>query len=179
MPHKKTTMTEALEIFLKYLRILILLLSVGLVILLYGHCAQAAEKTTTQKALSIVCPGSEYLAEYVDSASRRYMVNRLTLVAQIWSESRCNPKAIGAMGEVGLMQLHGVAKNGLKRHQLLVPRTNIFTGARWLSLRERDCGSAFWGLSGYNAKTCKGGRRYARRVLKVVRRIRKAMERYN
>jgi hypothetical protein len=32
-------------------------------------------------------------------------------------------------------------------------------------LREVDCGGLFLGLSGYNARTCQGGKRYARKVL--------------
>jgi soluble lytic murein transglycosylase-like protein len=105
------------------------------------------------------------------------MVPRLHLVAMIWRESRCSAVALGEAGEIGLMQLRGVARNGLSRKDLLDPRTNILTGARWLSLRERDCGGQVAGLSGYNSRTCRGGRKYARRILSTVARIRRELAR--
>ena len=71
------------------------------------------------------------------------------------------------------MQLHGVAANGLTLFELVQPRHNIDTGARWLSLRERDCGGKVAGLSGYNSRTCTGGKRYARKVLSTVEWMRK------
>lgn len=138
--------------------------------------ARGADGTTA--ALSVVCPGKEYLAPHVNEAARRYLVSRMTLVAQMFCESRCRPTAIGRAGEVGLMQLHGVAANGMSLFELAQPRENVMAGARWLSLRERDCGGQAAGLAGYPARKCgsKGGRRYARRVLAVVERIRKAIE---
>lgn len=138
------------------------------------HCAgPAMAGDTTRAALEALCPGHGHLAEHVDEAARRYLVSRVTLVAQIWAESRCRAGAIGRAGEVGLMQLHGVAANGLGLFELAWPRTNILAGARWLSLRERDCGGQTAGLSGYNARTCRGGQHYARKVLTVVERIRR------
>jgi len=139
-------------------------------------CIPARAQTTTERAIAAVCPGREYLASHVDEAARRYLVPRLHLVAMIWCESRCRPGAIGRIGEVGLMQLHGVAANGLGLFELVQPRANILTGARWLGLRERDCGGQVAGLSGYNARTCRGGNRYARKVMAVVARIRKTLE---
>jgi soluble lytic murein transglycosylase-like protein len=156
---------------MKLLLVILALAWAGLLI-----CVPARAQTTTERAISAVCPGREYLAGHVDEAARRYLVPRLHLVAVIWVESRCIATAIGALGEIGLMQLLGVARNGLSRRALLDPRTNILTGARWLSLREVDCGGQVSGLSGYNARTCTGGRRYAHKVLAVVKRIRKEIE---
>src|SRR5512147_289021 len=135
-----------------------------------------AHAGSTEAALEVLCPGNAHLAPHVDEAAHRYLVPRLTLVAMIYCESRCEPDAVGKAGEVGLMQLMGVARNGLSRRQLLDPRTNILTGARWLALREVDCRGQLAGLSGYNARHCSGGRRYARRVMDVVERVRREIE---
>lgn len=156
------------------MKLLLVILAIAWAVLFI--CVPARAQTTTERAISAVCPGHEHLAEHVDDAARRYLVPRLHLVAVIWVESRCRPGAIGLIGEVGLMQLHGVAANGLGLFELVQPRANILTGARWLSLRERDCGGQVPGLSGYNARTCTGGHRYARKVLAVVKRIRKEIE---
>lgn len=139
-------------------------------------CVPAHANESTRVALAALCPGSEHLAEHVDEAAHRYLVPRLTIVAQIWCESRCRVGAIGRAGEVGLMQIHGVAANGLGLFELVQPRNNILTAARWLALRELDCGGQAAGLAGYNSRTCRGGRKYARRVLAVVQKVRKAIE---
>ena len=157
---------------MKILLIILALAWAGLLVCVPARPGSADTRTTTERAIAVVCPGREHLAAHVDEAARRYMVPRLHLVAMIWHESRCSAVAIGKAGEVGLMQLLGVARNGLTRRRLLDPRTNILTGARWLSLREVDCGGKAAGLSGYNARSCSGGMRYARRVLATVRRIR-------
>lgn len=42
--------------------------------------------------------------------------------------------------------------------------------------REVDCGGLLLGLSGYNARTCGGGKRYARKVLGLVAKFWKLIE---
>jgi len=158
------------------MKLLLIILALAWSGLLICVPARPGNAGTTARALEHLCPGNAHLAEHVDEAARRYMVPRLHLVAMIWCESRCVPGAIGKAGEIGLLQLLGVARNGLSRKALLDPRTNILTGARWLSLRERDCGGQVAGLSGYNARFCSGGKRYARRVLAVVASIRRTLE---
>jgi soluble lytic murein transglycosylase-like protein len=133
--------------------------------------AGPARASTTEDALAVLCPGRESLAPHIDEAARRYLIHPVVLVAVARKESNCRADAIGKAGEVGVMQLRGVARNGLTRRQLLDPRTNVLTGARWLALREVDCGGGLLlGLSGYNARTCQGGKGYARRVLDLVAR---------
>jgi hypothetical protein len=82
--------------------------------------------------------------------------------------------AIGKAGETCAMQIMpvGPARNGKTRAQLREPATCIATGARWLALREVECGGGlFLGLSGYNARKCDGGKGYARSVLALVARV--------
>ena len=128
-----------------------------------------ARATTTEDALSILCPGHRDLAPHVDAAARQYLHHPVTLVAQMSIESGCNMAAVGTHGERCAMQILGVAKNGHSGAALAAsPALCIATGARWLALREVDCGGLALGLSGYNARTCHGGKRYARKVLAKV-----------
>jgi hypothetical protein len=68
------------------------------------------------------------------------------------------------------MQLRGVARNGHTGAELAGnPALCIDTGARWLALRQVDCGGGLLlGLSGYNARTCSGGKKYARKVQALI-----------
>ena len=136
-------------------------------------CSRCAHATTTADALAVACPGHQSLAPLIDEAARKHMQHPITLVAVMAVESGCRMDAVGAAGEVCAMQLLGVARNGNSRQALAGdPALCIATGARWLSLREADCGGGlFLGLSGYNARTCQGGKRYARKVLARISRI--------
>lgn len=138
-------------------------------------CVGPARADTTSSALAVLCPGHQDLAEPVRAASRRYLHHPVTLVAVMAVESNCRMDAVGAAGEVCAMQLLGVARNGNSKRELRDPSTCIDTGARWLALREVDCGGLFLGLSGYNARTCGGGKGYARKVLAAVARFWRAM----
>jgi len=138
----------------------------------------ARAETTTEAALSVVCPGHLDLAPHLDAAARRYLVHPVVLVALMAEESGCRMGVVGSHGEVCAMQIHGVARNGHSRRALRSdPALCIATGARWLSLRTVDCGGGLlMGLAGYNAKECRHGKRYALRVLATVARIWKAIE---
>jgi soluble lytic murein transglycosylase-like protein len=133
-----------------------------------------AQAQSAARALAVLCPGHQDLAPHVDEAARRYLHHPAIIVAIMAVESNCRMSAVGTHGEICAMQImpNGPASNGLTREQLRDPATCIATGARWLSLREVDCGGAlFLGLSGYNARTCQGGKRYARNVLAKVAQI--------
>ena len=153
-----------------------LLFSAGLAICL-SHCSGPARAGTVEQALAVACPGHENWAPYVQSASRHWMVHPVLLVAVMEHESGCRMGKVGAHGERCAMQLLGVARNGRSNRELADPAICTDTGARWLSLRELDCGSKYLGLDGYNARKCKHGRKYARRVLALERRIWKELER--
>jgi hypothetical protein len=131
-----------------------------------------ARATTTEDALAVLCPGHQDLAPHVDAAARRYLQHPVTLVAIMSKESDCRMDVVGSRGEVCAFQLLGVARNGHRKRELQTnPALCIATGARWLALRQVDCGGLFLGLSGYNARTCKGGKGYARRVLDRIARV--------
>jgi soluble lytic murein transglycosylase-like protein len=133
--------------------------------------AGPARASTTTDAITILCPGRESLAPHIDEAARRYLLHPALLVAVMRKESHCRADAIGKAGEVGLFQLHGVARNGLTRCQLLDPRTNILTGARWLAMSETWAGGLAAGLGAYNTGKRGNGQGYARRVLALIARV--------
>lgn len=131
-----------------------------------GH---AKAETTTEKALRALCgPRAVRFAPYVDEAGRRYLTHPVLIVAVMRKESHCRPNVIGRHGDTGLTQVRGRARNGLSRKELLDPRTNILTGARWLSMMTTWCGSTALGLGAYNSGKCDRSRRYARSVLAFV-----------
>jgi hypothetical protein len=142
-----------------------------------GHGPGDRRISTTELALDALCPGHRDLAPHVDAAARQYMVHSVTLVAIMAKESDCRMDVVGAHGERCAMQLRGVARNGHSGKALAAsPALCIATGARWFALRQVDCGGGlFLGLSGYNAKTCQGGKRYARKVLAKVASFWRAM----
>jgi hypothetical protein len=134
--------------------------------------------STTELALSVACgPRATYLAPHVDRAARRYLLHPVLLVAVLACESRCRMDAVGKRGEVCAMQLLGVARNGHSRRALRrSPGLCISTGARWLALRQTECAHlGALAIGGYNARECRHGKRYARKVLATVERIWKAI----
>jgi hypothetical protein len=136
-----------------------------------------ANAQTALASLQVLCPKATALAPHVEAAARQHMQRPVVLVALMAVESNCRMDAVGAAGEVCAMQLRGVARNGHSKRALASnPALCVATGARWLSLREVDCGGGlFLGLSGYNARTCGGGKKYARKVLARVAQIWKAI----
>lgn len=66
------------------------------------------------------------------------------LMALTYRESSWRPAAIGARGEVGLMQVHGVAAFGYARAELLLSATNLAAGSRWLDRCALACRASGW-----------------------------------
>ena len=61
------------------------------------------------------------------------------IVAIAFRESSWRPDAVGRLGPLGLLQVHGVATEGLPREQVLDPGTNVGLGARWLDRCALQC----------------------------------------
>jgi len=61
------------------------------------------------------------------------------LAAIAFRESSWRENAIGSRGEVGLMQLHGLALHGQPPTRALDPVLNVRLGARWLDYAGRLC----------------------------------------
>ena len=104
-------------------------------------------------------------------------------VAMAFLESSFDPKAVGAIGEQGLVQVHGKAKRGC---DLTTPRGQAECGARWLVRVSKDCGGAVvldkakcfktrskgacsGGLAGYASGSCAASDQVAWVVLRRLR----------
>jgi len=142
-------------------------------------CFPARAETTTSRAIAALCgPQHVHLAHHVDAAARRYLLDRVLLVAVMARESSCRMAKVGAHHERCAMQIHGVARNGHSNRELADPATCIDTGARWLALREVDCRAlGALAIGGYNARECRHGRKYARKVRETVERAWREMRR--
>ena len=150
-----------------YMKLFLLLLAwAGLLLCVPARPAKSA--TTTERALSVACPGHEHLAPIVDAAARRQLLHPLSLVAVMRVESHCRMTAIGAAGERCAFQVRGVARNGRTNSELTNPQTCIETGSKWLAAMVTWCGSLAGGLGAYNSGKCGNGKRYARKVLSTV-----------
>jgi len=132
-------------------------------------------------------PRAETSCQYLDTvidASEENNIDPTILVALIRVESRWNPKVVSRSKACGLTQvLAKYSKYNCK--QLKNPITSIDEGAKKLNfwIYKYGKGNIKTGLCGYNAGfRCKGkkrnktGTRYARKVVKYAKEIRKMYE---
>jgi soluble lytic murein transglycosylase-like protein len=91
------------------------------------------------------------LVNAVIEASDEYGLDPLLVAVIISRESSWDEKAIGSRGEVGLMQVHGVAAQG---QDLKTARGQIKAGARWLRLSLDKCKTLEGALSAYGTGEC-------------------------
>jgi|ERR1035437_4295235 hypothetical protein len=145
-------------------------------------CSRCVHATTTEDALAVTCPGHQQFAKFIDESARKYMLHPVTLVALIFTESTCNPLAIGheVRGRVGVglgqPLTNSPAANGLTRSQLLDPRKNIDASAKWLAAMTVLCGDdLLLGFGAYASGKCSGGRQYAKRMARTIARIWRAI----
>ena len=141
----------------------------GLALCCMSECAPA-QASPAERALAALCPHAVAWAPLVDEAAHRQLLHPALLVAVMLPESGCQSGAVSRKGARGPMQLLGVARGNLRGDALHDPAANINAGARWLALREVECGSLFLGLGAYNAGPCGKGKGYARRVLDLLAR---------
>lgn len=101
---------------------------------------------------------------FIREAAERYDVAPPLIKAVIWRESRFDPHARGAAGELGLMQLRDMAAQewadaeairGFDHESCLDPRTNILAGTYYLGKLLKRYGNADdpvpYALADYNA----------------------------
>jgi membrane-bound lytic murein transglycosylase MltF len=111
------------------------------------------------------------LAVLLTHAAERYELDPYLLAALAIRESGLNPDAKGAVGELGLMQLHPYSAPGVrarwvcKRAPRDCTRAVVFEAAAHLRTQLRRCGGLEYALTAYNCGTC-GSSDYARRVVR-------------
>ena len=146
--------------------LLTLLLIVGVLICWLGHAARAygAEAQTTELQAADAITGllerpspllRERSGEIVEiarscvSTEARYGVPCLMLVAMMHHESRFDSTARGAVGERGLLQVHGVAARGCELDTIA---GQVDCGAVWLMHAYAHCHEDWFGaLTAYAA----------------------------
>lgn len=88
-------------------------------------------------------------------------VDPILLAVFVTVESGWTTNAVGAIGERGLLQVHGVAARG---HDLTTARGQLEAGASWLSRCVRACGSLLGGMAMYQSGKCATHRGALRRL---------------
>lgn len=115
--------------------------------------SQASERTSRT---GVVSPYDSLIKHYAD----QYAYDWTLIAAQMFEESRFNPRAESFAGAVGLMQvLPGTAKGfGVSRAGLMIPDSGTYMGVRYLNhVREYVEGAAtaedhlWFSLAAYNA----------------------------
>ncbi|WP_429344725.1 lytic transglycosylase domain-containing protein [Paraburkholderia sp. GAS42] len=123
-------------------------------------------------------------ADVIDEASRTFRVQRELLRAVIDVESRYNPKAVSDKGALGLMQLMPETARRFAGGDMLNPRDNVLTGARYLrflldlfkddvelALAAYNAGENAVIRAGYRVPSLPETRQYVPRVLERYRRL--------
>ena len=104
------------------------------------------------------------LAEMIEDTASRYELPPLFLAALVYRESSLRTNARGALGELGLGQLHGVAAEGCAMD---TAAGQLECCARWLRKQIDRCGSLSGGFSLYaSGRTCTPDTRHLRGVVR-------------
>jgi soluble lytic murein transglycosylase-like protein len=144
-------------------RHLLVILAIAWAVLLSGFC-----RADAARAISRLCPpGRTYLAPFVDSAARLYLLHPALLTALIAHESRCDPWAESGRGDYGLGQIRvgGSAAMGASAFELFYAALNLGLTARYLSRWIAKCRSVHGGLSVYSGRSRCRQSAYSRSVL--------------
>lgn len=103
-------------------------------------------------------PGVAKHRQSIEMASKKYSVPAAIIAGVAWQESRGNEMALGAAGEIGVMQIMEPAAIDLWKnkiwHRPIVERdahNNIMQGAAYLSLQYRRAGNWPDAIRSYNA----------------------------
>jgi hypothetical protein len=132
--------------------------------------AEQSDKSFEQEVRSVdyaikyfmkACPGKpimknpeirEEMANAIVGASRAHGVPPLLLTMLVYNESTFETDAKGALGEVGLTQVHGLAK---RECSLDTAGGQLDCGSRWLAQWYQDCGNSWErALTGYASGKC-------------------------
>lgn len=106
----------------------------------------------------------ETISQHFVDAGERYSVDPFLLVTWSFYESSFRMDADGALGEVGLFQVHGKHRKACEgEHDLSTARGQVMCGAMLIDMDRRFCGSLERGLWRYASGRCRGTPR-ARRI---------------
>jgi soluble lytic murein transglycosylase-like protein len=144
----------------------------------------AERSTNRSNATSSANIDQSRFSDVIDEASRAFRIQPELLRAVIDVESRYNPKAISEKGAQGLMQLMPETARRFSGGDMLNPRDNVLTGARYLrflldlfkddvelTLAAYNAGENAVIRAGYRVPSLPETRQYVPRVLERYRRL--------
>lgn len=158
----------------------------GLVVIVAGdpppeHDVKRAEASSSESS------DASRFADVIDEASRTFRVQPELLRAVIDVESRYNPKAVSDKGALGLMQVMPETARRFAGGDMLNPRDNVLTGARYLrflldlfkddvelTVAAYNAGENAVIRAGYRVPSVRETRLYVPRVLERYRRMLRA-----
>lgn len=112
----------------------------------------------------------EEMARHFVEAGEEYDIDPVLLVVWAFGESSLKTTAEGALGEVGIFQVHGAARNSCEQAGMELggtsARVQILCGAMLIDMSRRYCGSLRAGLYRYASGSCHG----TLRAIRITRR---------
>ncbi|CAB3809671.1 lytic transglycosylase domain-containing protein [Paraburkholderia caffeinilytica] len=103
----------------------------GLAVIVAGDPPSERDAKRAQASPTESSDASRF-ADVIDEASRTFRIQPELLRAVIDVESRYNPKAVSDKGALGLMQVMPATARRFAGGDMLNPRDNVLTGARYL-----------------------------------------------
>ncbi|CAE6694777.1 lytic transglycosylase domain-containing protein [Paraburkholderia aspalathi] len=155
----------------------------GLAVIVAGDPPAERDAKRAQASSSGSGDASRF-ADVIDEASRTFRVQPELLRAVIDVESRYNPKAVSDKGALGLMQVMPETARRFAGGDMLNPRDNVLTGARYLrflldlfkddvelTVAAYNAGENAVIRAGYRVPSVRETRLYVPRVLERYRRM--------
>lgn len=119
---------------------------------------------TPNRALYRDADARDVMSQHFVDAGERYDIDPSLLVTWSFYESSFRTNAEGALGEIGLFQVHGKHRKACEgEHDLSTARGQVMCGAMLIDMDRRFCGSLERGLWRYASGRCRGTPR-ARRI---------------
>lgn len=108
------------------------------------------------------------MATYFVDASEEYDIDPVLLVVWAFGESSLKTTAKGALGEVGVFQVHGRSRKACEQAgiSLIGAKGQVNCGAMLIDMSRRFCGSLRQGLYRYASGNCHG----TPRAIRITRR---------
>ena len=165
---------------------------IPLALLLCGFAAFASEPHSEQYSAavrSLIAPNPRhrlhdasalnlFVGDVMAASAEAPDVDTWTILTVAFNESSFNPHARGKLSEIGIMQIHGVARQGC---DLRTQRGQLVCGARLLQDGFEQCGSMAGSLTRYATGRCKTKSDRVKRIvnyrLRMAERLRKEFER--
>lgn len=112
---------------------------------------------------------AEDIARDFDRYGAQYDVDPVLLAVMAYQESSMRTDRVGALGEVGMFQVHGLSHRACKAAG--IQPLGVECGAFLLDMNRRYCGSMTRGLYRYMSGDCRGTPRARRKTAARLRKV--------